>query len=305
MAISTNYFYQRVNSQLDRLGTQAQATQDQISTGKRISKPSDDALAYRQLAQFSVASADDKAFGANITLAQSILNQADSTLGNVTTQLQRAQELVVQGSNGTLSDADRKVIAEQLRGVIDDLVGLANTQDGRGVPLFAAATGDTAITRDAAGVVSFTGTGNPPSIPVGTGDSVQPSESAEKVFGGITTANGTTDIFAVLSSFATALETPGAAATNGASGAALDGITGALDNVSAARSSVGARGARLELEQSRLTDAATARETSRSALEDTNITDAVVQLQRTSTILQTTQQSLARLSQLSLFNFLN
>lgn len=304
LQIGTKLFYDRTSSQLDRLSSDAQKIQTQISSGKRLTVPSDDPGAYRQLATLAQQTADDTAYAKNVTLAQTILAQADTTLGDIGSQIQRAQELAVQGNSGTLSDADRRIIATQLRGVVDDLVALANARDGRGTPLFGAATGDTAVTRTAGGTVSFTGTGNPPSIPVGENASVQPSESAEKFLGNIPAGGGTTDVFALLSSFATALETPGTTATGTAAAATLDGLKAALDNVSGARGSIGARAARLDIEQARVEDAQATREGTRSALEDTNISEAIVQLQKTSTILQATQQSLARLSQLSLFDYL-
>lgn len=304
MQIGTNLFYDRASRNLDTLSTSAQKLQTQISTGKRITAPSEDPVAYRQLATLARDSADGTADASNVTLAQTILNQADSTLGNIGAQLQRAQELVVQANSGSLSDPDRKIIGVQLRGLIDDLAGLANTQDGRGVPLFGAATGDTAIVRAADGTVSFAGTGNPPSIPISDEISVQPSESAEKIFGGIPNGAGTTDIFAVLSSFVTAIETPGATATKNAASSTLSALGTTLENVNGARGSVGARAARLDLEQTRLEDAAAVRENNRSALEDTDLSRSIVELQKTSTILQATQQSLAKLSSLSLFDYL-
>lgn len=298
--IGTNQFYDRATSRLAALSTAATRLQTQISSGTRLEAPSDDAVAFSRLQTIARSGADATTNKANIDLAKTVLGQADTTLGDVTGQLQRAQELVIQANSGTLSDADRAIIATQIRAIVDDLVGLANTKDARGQPLFGSASGDTAVTRDASGTVSFTGTGNPPEIPIGDGVSVQPSESAERIFGSI----GGSDIFASLSNFATALETPGAAATAAAASGAIAGLSTALDQASAVRGSVGARAARLDLESARIDAADTARETERSSLEDTDITKAIVDLQKTTTILQATQASLSRLSQLSLFDYL-
>lgn len=304
MTISTSLLYDRAANRLNALSTSATKLQDQISTGKKLAAPSDDAVAYQRLQTLARGTADDSAYQSNITLAQTVLAQADTTLGDVTNQLQRAQELAIQANSGTLSDKDRGIIATELRGIVDQLASLANTKDARGGPLFGSASGDTALTRDANGAVSFTGTGSPASIPVGDGVSVQPSESAASIFGGIASGGGTTDILTLLGNFATALETPGAAATSAGAGTAIDGLKSALDQVSSVRGSIGARAARLDLESSRLQDADAARQTERSGLEDTNVTQALVDLQKTSTILQATQSSLSKLSQLSLFDYL-
>lgn len=300
MQISNALYFDRASQAIGKLTAQSQRLQDQIATGKRLSTPSDDAVAYRRLQTLSVQDADAKAWTRNIQIAQSVLGQADTALGGATSQLQQAQELILSASNGTLADSDRRVIAGQLRSIVDDLVNNANAKDSRGAPLFGSATGDTALTRDASGVVSFTGTGNPVSIPIGDGQEVQPSESAERIFGGLPGPSGTTDVFALLSDFATRLEAGGPVVND----PAIDGIKAALDQVGAARASIGARDARLDLETARIKDVTLARAADRSDLEDTDISTAIIDLQKTSTILQATQASLSRLSQLSLFDYL-
>jgi flagellar hook-associated protein 3 FlgL len=302
MHISTSLFFDRSSKQLGTLATRNQTLQTQIATGKRLAVPSDDAVAYRRLQTIAQATADGSAWESNIALARTVLEQADTALGSVTSRLQRAQELTLQAANGTLSAADHRTIAIELRGIVDDLVALANSKDARGGPLFGSATGDTALTRDPAGVVSFTGTGNPPGIPIGQDVTIQPSESAGQIFGNIPNGAGTTDSFALLASFVTALESGGNPAA--AAATTVQGLKVTLDQVGAARGSVGARGIRLDLESTRLEDAATVREGERSFLEDIDVTKAIIELQKTSTILQATQASLSRLSQLSLFDYI-
>lgn len=297
---STNLFFDRAAGQLGKLGAQTQTLQTQIATGKRLERPSDDSVAYRRLQTLAQGTADDAAATKNIDLAQSVLQQADSVLDSITSQLQRAQELAVQAGNGTLSNSNRQAIAEELRGIVDSLVTIANTKDARGAPLFGAATGDSAVTRDAAGVVSFVGSGEPAAIPLADGASIKPSETATRVFAGIATSGGTSDVFAIITKLATDLD----AGSKTAGSAALEGLNAAVDQVTTVRGSLGARGARLDLESARIETAALNRESERSTLEDTDITKAITELQRTSTVLQAAQAGLAKLSSLSLFDYI-
>jgi len=301
MPISTNRYYERSNSQFQTLQSRVDKLQEQISTGKKVLTPSDDAVAYQRLQGLKQAGTDDAAWQGNITLAKTILQDTDSTLGNITDRLQQLQELAVQATTGTLSTSDRQALANNVRSAIQDLVGLANTKDVRGQPLFGAATGNTAVTVDpTTGAVSFSGTGSPASIPIGNGTSVQPSDTAERIFGNIpASAGGTTDTFALLSSFADALES-GAPVSN----AILTDLGAAVNQVTNVRSAAGARSARLDVESARLTDVGLTRETERSALEDTDITTAITELQKTSTVLQATQASFSKFSQLSLFDYI-
>lgn len=300
MQISTNRYYDRTNAQLSSLQAQVDKLQTQISTGKKLIAPSDDAVGYQRLQGLNRATADDTAWSGNITLAKTLLQQSDTALGSISDRLQRAQELAVQATNGTLSAGDRQIIAGELRAVVDDLVGLANTKDVRGQPLFGSSTGDTAVTRDAAGVVSFVGAGNAPPIPIGNGITIQPTETATRVFDGVPDGSGgTTDVFALISNFATALES-GAPVSN----SVVDGLNAAVAQVATVQGSSGARSARLDLEASRIQDAEVSRATDRSSIEDTDLTSAITELQKTATVLQATQASFSKFSQLSLFDYL-
>lgn len=301
MQISTSRFYDTAGSLMQQLSQKADMLNTQISTGKKLSSASDDVVAYQRLATMRQASSDATAYGANIATAQSLLQQADGVVDSAQNALQRASELTVQANDGALSADQKKSIATELRSIVDELVSLANTKDTRGQPLFAAATGDSAVTRAADGTVSFAGSGDPASIPIGDGVEIQPGESAQRVFGGVATAAGTTDMFAVLRTYADALDAGGSPA---AASAASDGINAALSQLSAVRGSLGARASRLDLEASNATTVATAREADRSALEDTDVTAAITELQKTMTTLQATQASFTKLTSLSLFDYL-
>ena len=303
MQIGTSHFYDTGASQLTKLSVQADTLNTQIATGKKISAPSQDVIAYNRLTAIKQANVDATAFGSNVSLAQSLLQQSDTTLTAIGTQLQRAAELTTQAANGTLSDANRKTIAIELQSIRDDLVNLAGTSDARGQPLFGSAGGGAAVSQAADGTVSFGGTGELPAVPVADGVDVRATDSAARVFGNIpASGGGTTDVFAVLGSLISALNAGGD--VTAATGAAADGLKGAITQVSNVQGSVGARAARLDIVSSQATDAAAARETDRTGLEDTDVSTAITQLQKTITVLQATQASFTKLGQLSLFDYL-
>ncbi len=297
MRIATSQIYNRPASLMTQLSAEADRIQTQIATGKRIQTASEDPGAYLRLQGIRQQTADDGAWAANITMAQGLLAQTDTTLESVESQLQRALELATQASTGTMSDTDRKAVAEELTSIRDALFGLANTKDVRGQPMFGGATGDTAYVKAADGTISFAGSGEPSPIPISEGVSVQSSVTGTRAFG-----NGASDMFAILGDFAAALEAGGD--VKAAGNAALDGINASLGSVSLARTSAGARAARLELDADRIVDAGEARESARKELEDTDITTAVTELQKTLTILQATQASFTKLTSLSLFDYL-
>lgn len=295
MQVPTTLFYDGLAKRMSTLNARASELQTQVATGKKLTSPSDDAVVSDQLAEFKRRDADAKAYGANMDVASSLLKQTDSTLRAISDQIQRAMELTVQAGNDTVSTADRAVIGTELRAIVDQLVTLGNTRDLRGQPLFGSADGTAAVQRVPGGGFAYVAT-RVSDIPVGQGQTIQATESAERVF-----KRGDTDVLAVLTELADALE----------SGNGIDAVAGALDKLTAAdqqvntvATSVGARAARIELNQSLLTAENTDREELRSALEDVDVTTAITELQKTMTVLQATQASFTKLTSLSLFNYL-
>lgn len=271
--LSTRLFYDRSARDMQALSARADTLNTQISTGKKLLAPSDDSVAYQRLQGLARDGADASAYAGNIGLAQSVLQQADTTLGSITAQLQRASELTIQAGNGTLSTEARGAIATELEGILATITGLADAKDVRGGALF----------------------GDGAAIPIGDGQSVLPSADATTFLatpGGATLAD-------TLDAFVTALRagTPVPASAS----ADLATISGQVINT---QGSIGARAARVDLQAAQLKGAETDREVTRSAIEDADITETITELQKTMTILQATQASFSKLSALSLFDYL-
>lgn len=298
MRIATSQLYSRPTMQMGRLMAQADAAQTAISTTKRFSAPSGDAGAYLQLQTLKRGTADDAAFADNVKTARNVLEQVDTTLGHMETQLQRAMELTVQARTGTLSPANRAAIAENIDAIRDELFALANTSDARGHPLFAGAAGDTAYVRQEDGSIAYAGSADAAAaIPVANGDKIQATLPGTQIFG-----PAGEDMFAMLAGLSAALRSGDD--VSAVSGEALDAINSKLNDVSATRAMAGARAARLELEQDRMSEIAINRETARSEIEDTDIAATVTELQRTLTVLQATQASFTKLTAMNLFDYL-
>ena len=293
MQISTTLFYDMAAKRMTTLTNRANVLQTQIATGKRVQSASEDAALAQQVAEFDRKDADSDVYQTNLNLAGSLLNQADGVLTNMSGQLQRAKELAVQAANGTQTPESRKLIGVEMASIVDSLVGLANTRNLRGQPLFGTEDGTKAVTANGDGTFSFATT-NVSEVPIGDGQMVQATESASRIFD-----LGGTDTLTMLAALATTLSN-GAAPDTGA----IDDLTKANDQVAFVQASVGARGARVELQQSQLTTASVDRAALRSSVEDVDITSSIAELQKIMTVLSATQASFSKLSGLSLFDYL-
>jgi flagellar hook-associated protein 3 FlgL len=281
---------------MNELTRQAQRLMDQNSSGKKLLAPSDNAVAYRRLETMKLAGADELAYGDNIKVAQATLTQADTQLGEIGNLLQEATNRVLQGANGSMSANDRKTIAADLRSILETIVSNVNVKDARGQPLFGGQDGTAPVTPQPDGTFVFA-LGKQGAIPIGDGQTVEPSASAGEVFavGGA----GGRDLGAILTALITSFE-----AGTGPVEADQTDLAAIGEQVIQAQSSVGARGARVELQAGYYTQSALEREDARSAIEDNDFTETTIQLQKTLTILQATQASFAQLSKLSLFDYI-
>ncbi|MET4895807.1 flagellar hook-associated protein FlgL [Sphingomonadaceae bacterium jetA1] len=296
MQISTNAFYDSAARRMASLTGKANALQAQISTGKKIQNPSDDAAAAAQIAEFDRRDADDAVYKTNLTLAGSLLQQADTTLTQIGTQVQKALELATQAANGTLNAANRSSIGDQLAAIRDTMLGLANSKDARGQSLFGAASGADAVTQ-ANGTYTYSAA-NVSAIPIADGQTMEVTVGADRVF-----KAGDSDTFNVLNTLITALKS-GSSDVSGTIKDAMTKLSAANDNVAAVQASIGAREARVDLQTNLQQQAGTDRATLRSAIQDVDASTAIIQLQQTMTVLQATQASFTKLSGLSLFDYL-
>lgn len=109
--------------------TQAKVEQltAQLSSGQRVNSLSDDPLAAGQNVLLLNQIQRDDSFTQASSLVQGQLQVADSALGGVVSQLTQAISLATSANNGTLNASDLKSISNQLAGVRDEVLALANT----------------------------------------------------------------------------------------------------------------------------------------------------------------------------------
>lgn len=109
--------------------------QENLTSGKRVVRPSDDpvaaAQAERAMTRISRIQAEQRQLG----IQKDNVAQAESTLGNAVDVVQQIRELVVASGNGSLTQADRQTNAMQIQSLQDQLKDIINSKDTNGVPL--------------------------------------------------------------------------------------------------------------------------------------------------------------------------
>jgi flagellar hook-associated protein 3 FlgL len=108
--------------------TQQQIFSDerQIASGQSVNVPSDNPAAAAVLVRNADQTSQADQFQRSIGGIQGEIQNADAALNSVTTSLQQAITLGVEGANGTNNSADRAAIAIQVQGIQSQLLSLAN-----------------------------------------------------------------------------------------------------------------------------------------------------------------------------------
>jgi len=266
---------------------------NQLGTGKRILRPSDDVPGTsRVLSLRSTISANQQA-QRNAEDGLTWVQLADTALQDVVSRLHRAKELAVTGATSTSNVAGAGLAAE-VSALRDDLVELANTRhQGRG--LFAGFSGEDAVAK-VGSVWTYQGDQGEISRRIGEGTSVTVNVTADDVFG----FTGGRDLFSVLDD----LESRLLAGDSAAVGSTIDEIDAALDDALAGLSKLGGAGERLESARDRLTNDRLVLQENLSSIEDADLAGAVVGLEMQQASYQAALAAMRSIDFASLAGFL-
>ena len=153
MRISSSTIYDVNVATLNQQQSKMLYTQQQISTGRRLLTAADDPAAAARALELMQSDSATTQYAKNIDATQHLLASSEGTLQTVTTLLQDVHTTAVNAASMTLTNVDRKMLADGLQGRLDELISLANTTDGIGNYLFSGFQGKTQpFTNTATGV---------------------------------------------------------------------------------------------------------------------------------------------------------
>lgn len=307
MRITAAQSFDQTISNLQRRQQQLSEAQNQLSSGKRVQRASDDpaaaARAERALAAMGRADARQRALDAS----RNAMQLTESSLGTAGELLQQVRDKLVAAGNGTYSDSDRQTLAETIRGLRDDLLSVANRSDGAGRYLFGGQGTNSAPLEDAPGGVTYTGsTGE---LQAATGESTPLSIDGEAAWMGAadpSNPGGTLSVFDVLDRAVTELSTPGRTSTQVAQTVSegLAGIDAVSNNLSRWRTRAGEALNRIDALGERLAQSKIDAEGERSAAEDLDMVQAISDFQSRQSGYDAALKTYSMVQRLSLFQYL-
>lgn len=252
-----------------------------VSSGKKLSAPSDDVYAWVEISEIGRLQASYAAWTGNVSYGESRAEKAQTNLTQINTVMTRTKELLLQAASSSTGDAGRATIATELQSLRDTLSELLNESDFQGIPVF--------------------DDGTTLKIPVGRGIQLEAVGTLQSVSEGIDVDGTPMTLDAILAQAITAVSS----GTDADRTAALSAAEKGLDHVIAEQAKQGIRAERLSTFGERLEDVTLTLDERRSTLEDTDLSETIARMQQKLLTLEAAQAAFARINQKSLFDLIS
>jgi flagellar hook-associated protein 3 FlgL len=283
----SNNMLRHISQSYERMGK----TQEQLSTGKKISRPSDDPVVAMKGMTYRTNLTEVEQYKRNLSEAYNWMENSDAALDKATSVMQRIRELTVQASNGTLEDSQKEMIAKEVGQLKEHLASIANTQVA-GKYIFNGNDTTKAPVDLTTTPPTLSANQNSVKIEMSKGIDVAVNINPTKVFN--------TDIFGDITDLEEALKSNNATPINDF----LGKLDGNIDNLLAERAELGARYNRVELINARVDEQEVIANRILSDNEDADIERVITDLKMQESIHRAALSVGSRIIQPTLMDFL-
>lgn len=290
--------------------------QNQISTGNKISRPSDDPVGITFALRYRGEIASNDQYTDNADAAMSSLEYMDTTIGQATDIVQRFRELIVKGSNGTLEQTSLTAIQTEVSQLYNQMVEIGNSQFNGKQMFNGEQTGVKPYSTIGLGQLldpladppqtkafsNQTDTGSV-NYELSPGMKMEVNITGNEVFGEPVTDSNDTSSDNLFQLMNRAYNMLGSGDQTGLSNL-LDQIDTRMNTMLTARSQIGARVNRVEIIQSRLSDVDINLQTMQRNVEDVDMAEAITNMTTLENVYQASLSAGAKIIQPSLVDFL-
>ncbi len=226
MRVNPQYMTNLVSS-LDATSSTEERLTEELASGSQVNALSDSPIAAGENVLLSAQIGSDDSFSQTASSTTSMLQVTDSTLGSVVSQLTTAISLATEANNGTLNSSNLQSISQQLAGIRDEVISLANSTY-LGHFVFAGSQGNAAPytldTSSSPAVATYHGDTDVDWLETPTGQKIQLNVPGSQIF----SASGTNvldTLNALVSDFSSGAAAPTAAADTEALSAAVNYVS--------------------------------------------------------------------------------
>jgi flagellar hook-associated protein 3 FlgL len=306
MKISTGQLFERAVTQMNTQQSAVAKMQAQLASGKQIVQASDDPDKVGLIQRLNTASQRQDVYEQSLNTVNGRLVAEEASIVATDNILQRVRELAVRASSDTLSAPDREIISIEVSALKESLMQLANTQDINGNYVFAGSMSNTVpYTEDTFGQVSYNGDDRHIAVDVSEQRRLTMNRPGSEVFDSVVRQESDDStqrvgFFGVIEDFASALK------NNDTDGIqrSLTEVSDLSASVSVSLADVGSRLSVVDSQRDMLSDAKLRYQMLLSQVEDLDYATAVTELSAELLSMEAAQSSFAKISQLSLFDYI-
>jgi len=292
MRITQGMISNNMLNNLTKSYSQLNKYMDQLNTGMKITKPSDDPFIAVKGLSYRSQVVRVQQYKSNTNEAHQWLDNSDTALNGATQALQRLKDLAIQGANDPYNAEQRKNIREEVEQLKKELIDLTNTKLNDKYIFNGTDTTNPPATIAGDGSVTVNTTQKPVEISVSDNIELPVNVDGGKVFGG--------DFFARIDKFISALDNNDQAGID----TAIGDMDKNIDSVVNARAELGARMNRLDLIEDRLSQQEINAKDIMSKNENVDYEKAITDLLTQETMHRAALAAGSRVIQPSLVDFL-
>jgi flagellar hook-associated protein 3 FlgL len=309
MKISTALLFNRAADKMSLVQGQLVKSQGQLATGKQMERPSDAPNQTATIARLNSLQVRHDSYLSNVNLIRTRFQMEEGAVANSVDLLHRLKELVVQASNDTVSPSDRLSIATELNGLREELLSTANTQDTSGNHLFAGSrVGQPPFVPpddDPQGSPVYQGDQTLMEVMVGDQRSLPVNRPGSEVFVRVLRTDDAgqsqgVGFFEAFDDIIDAVKSSDNARMQRANGE----VDQMLNGLTLAQANIGSDQAILDRQSTIAEDTLITLKQALSGVQDLDYAKAITAMNKQMMSLEAAQSSFAKVSQLSLFNYL-
>ncbi|MCX7982221.1 MAG: flagellar hook-associated protein FlgL [Syntrophales bacterium] len=130
MRVTENMKFSATMGGLFTIQNQYSSLLEKMATQKQVNRPSDDPVGITRILGIRTQQAAVDQYKANISTCESWITMTEAKLNSVNEILVKARELALSQATATASSETRKIAADQVKGIIEELLSLANSRLG-------------------------------------------------------------------------------------------------------------------------------------------------------------------------------
>jgi flagellar hook-associated protein 3 FlgL len=290
MRITSQDTYQNLLQDIQNIQVRMQQAQSEMSSGNKISTPSEDPAAAADIVRLSGDKSESSQYLSNAGTAQSTLDYTDSVLSSVQTMIQRVVSL---GESSLSNPSTAGSYSTEVNSLRDQIISSANATY-QGQYIFGGSTGQTPYAKQPDQSVTYQGNSDQMKVQIGRSTTLQVLIPGNQIF------SGSVNVFDSMKQLGDAMT----AGDKSAIQAQVTQLQQFYDNLSTVRSEVGGLSNAAQTAQSDLHSYQLALAADQSRVQSADLAQAATDFTQNQTALQAAEQVGAKISQVSILNYL-